>query len=291
MQRAYHQYLIQGQTAAGRYALNPPPQSRLGAAGQMLGHRPGRSLEFMDHRSYHVGDDLRHIDWNAFARSDRLTVKLYRQEISPHVDLCVDVSRSMALADSAKAQATVGLSAAIATAATNGGFSHAAWTIGQTCQPVAGSHLAPSGWDGIDFDDQGDPGPTLVHQTPPWRTGGMRVLISDLLWPGDPLPVLQRMTHGSASAVVCQLLARADQQLPTRGHFRLVDSESNQVHDIWVDDVAQRRYHQRLERHQECWGQACRQMGVTLITLVAESLIDHWDLSPLVQQQLLRVTR
>lgn len=290
MEQAYHQYLIQGQTAAAPYALTPPPRARLGHAGNLLGHRPGRSLEFMDHRSYHIGDDLRDIDWHAFARSDRLSVKLYRQEISPHLDLLVDVSRSMALDDTAKLQATLGLSAILATAATNGGFSHAAWTAGQSCQPIERGHQTPAVWDGITFNDACNLGLSLTHGTPSWRTGGVRILISDLLWPGDPQPILQHLSQGSASVVVCQVLAQADRRLPTKGHLRLVDSESEQIHDLWVDEAAQQRYHDRFERHNQAWQQACLQQGVTLITLVAESMIDSWDLDPLIQKQLLQTT-
>ena len=37
----------------------------------------GESMEFMDHREYQPGDDLRRLDWAAYARSDKMIVKLY----------------------------------------------------------------------------------------------------------------------------------------------------------------------------------------------------------------------
>jgi len=291
MKPAYREYLLHGQTVGARYTLSPPPQAHLGHMGQQLGQRPGSSLEFMDYRSYHAGDDLRHIDWNAFARSDRLTVKLYRQEICPHLDLVVDTSRSMDLQDTPKAHATLALAALVATAATNGGFSHTTWAAGQTCQRIEAGHQTPSVWDGIAFEDQDHSGLFQTSSAPPWRSGGMRILISDLLWPDDPQPILERLTHGSTSAAVIQVLARTDIEPPTQGHLRLVDSESGQVNDLWVDLTVQQQYCKRLERHQEAWQAACSQRCVTWVSLNADSLIHDWDLAPLIHHQLLNTKR
>ena len=46
-----------------------------------------------------MGDDLRHVDWSAYARSEVLTVRLYREEVAPRIDLVLDVSRSMTVTE------------------------------------------------------------------------------------------------------------------------------------------------------------------------------------------------
>src|SRR5262249_59820670 len=79
------QYLIEGERAGMRYALGLPRQAPVGMAGSALSQRSGSSLEFKDYRDYQPGDDLRHIDWNAFARSDQLSIKLFREEVHPHL--------------------------------------------------------------------------------------------------------------------------------------------------------------------------------------------------------------
>jgi uncharacterized protein (DUF58 family) len=58
-------------------------------------HHLGSSLEFADFRNYTHGDDLRGIDWNIYARLDRLFVKLFEEERDLHIYFLVDVSRSM----------------------------------------------------------------------------------------------------------------------------------------------------------------------------------------------------
>ncbi len=64
--------------------------------GERRSKRRGRSVEFDDFRNYAMGDDLRHIDWNIFARFDRLVVKLFREEEDMGVHVIVDASPSMA---------------------------------------------------------------------------------------------------------------------------------------------------------------------------------------------------
>src|SRR6266851_3990491 len=123
MEETYRQYVLEGERAGSRFALGVPQ----GRAGLHQGGRAGSSLEFKEHRGYLPGDDLRHIDWNAYARSDQLAVKVFHEEVNPHLDLVVDGSRSMALADSAKARAALGLAAFFVSAAGNAGFSHRLW--------------------------------------------------------------------------------------------------------------------------------------------------------------------
>lgn len=55
----------------------------------------GMSVEFEQHRQYVPGDDLRHLDWKVYGRSDRLTIKQYEQETTLDVILLVDCSASM----------------------------------------------------------------------------------------------------------------------------------------------------------------------------------------------------
>src|SRR5918996_5736026 len=55
----------------------------------------GFSVEFVQHREYVPGDDIRHIDWKSYVRSDRYTIKQYEQETNFIAHILVDASRSM----------------------------------------------------------------------------------------------------------------------------------------------------------------------------------------------------
>jgi len=71
-------------------------------AGHRLGgrfpiNRRGASIEFSDYVPYSAGDDIRAIDWNLYARLDRLYVRTYKEEIALSVEIIVDATRSMGL--------------------------------------------------------------------------------------------------------------------------------------------------------------------------------------------------
>ncbi len=55
----------------------------------------GQSVEFLQHREYVTGDDLRHVDWKVWARQDRLYVKQFEEDTNLRCTLLVDVSNSM----------------------------------------------------------------------------------------------------------------------------------------------------------------------------------------------------
>ena len=61
----------------------------------------GQSVEFLQHREYVVGDDLRHVDWKVWARQDRLYVKQFEEDTNMRCHLLVDVSASMEYGDGA----------------------------------------------------------------------------------------------------------------------------------------------------------------------------------------------
>ena len=61
----------------------------------------GQSIEFLQHREYVTGDDLRHVDWKVWARQDRLYVKQFEEETNLRATLLVDVSKSMAYGNGA----------------------------------------------------------------------------------------------------------------------------------------------------------------------------------------------
>src|SRR6266550_2343084 len=88
---------IQRRMQAAAEHLRLPLRSRIwrGQSGNWLGAGVGSSIDFQDHRPYLPGDDPRYIDWQAYARTGNYTMKLYREEVSPLVDLVLDVSGSM----------------------------------------------------------------------------------------------------------------------------------------------------------------------------------------------------
>ena len=275
MDDAFRQALIEGERMGSRYALAVPETALAGLTGQQLGRRAGSSLDFQDYREYQPGDDLRTIDWSVYGRTDRLTVKLFREEVNPHLDIVLDGSRSMNLEDTPKAGAALQVAGLLAIAAINARCTKAAWLGGEGFRRAQNDSLPPSAWDGVEFDSPRALPDAFAMLPPRFRRTGIRVLISDLFWSADPQATLRHLTEGAAATFVIQLVARADVTPPEHGNIRLLDSESGEALEMYIDASVAQRYRDALRRHQEGWHAACRRAGARFVTVVAEELEDH----------------
>ncbi len=283
MNPQFRSWLRYGERLGMRYALNLPRHTGAFRAGALMGRNAGASIDFRDYRDYQPGDDPRWVDWSVYGRSDRLVVKLFHEEVSPHLDLLLDGSRSMALPGSAKAECTLGLAAALATAAAAAHCTHRIHLARDGCDEIENAARPPGLWNGIDFEAKTPLAQAVEHRPPRFRRRSIRILISDLLWPGDPRNLLRRFADSAAAVAVIRIFAREDQTPPERGNIRLLDFETGEVLEIFIDAVAERRYREACERHRAQWERACREIGAQFIEIIAEDVAasDPWDLSPL----------
>ena len=281
------QAIRHGAAAGARYVLATPQEASGRNDGRRNGPRSGRSLDFRDYRDYHPGDDLRWVDWAAYARSDRLSVRVFQEEVCPHADIILDTSRSMALADTPKAAAAAGLAALLAVAAANAHFSAAVWTDRDGLQRLPGTAARPETWDCPRFDGRLTLGTQLRAHPAGLRRRGVRFLISDLLWPDDPTDVLQHLGEGAAALHVLQLLAQPDLCPAGHGFLRVADSETEQELDLFLDDAARQQYAAALARHTAVWADACRRRAASLHRLLAEELSEAWLLTDLLRAGIL----
>ncbi len=81
--------------------------------GERRSPRKGQSVEFADFRSYVPGDDLRFVDWNTYARLERLFLKMFLEEEDLHFYALVDASGSMDFGEPTKLRYAVQLAAAL----------------------------------------------------------------------------------------------------------------------------------------------------------------------------------
>src|SRR3954470_7478464 len=84
-----------------------------GASGERASRRRGGSAEFQEHRPYAPGDDLRRVDWSAFARTGEPVLKLFRAEEDTVLRLLVDASASLAFGEPQKLEVARRVAAAI----------------------------------------------------------------------------------------------------------------------------------------------------------------------------------
>ncbi|HJQ37930.1 MAG TPA: DUF58 domain-containing protein [Thermoanaerobaculia bacterium] len=285
---SYEEAIAEGERVGLSHVLVPPRTLAAGAGGTRISRRAGGSLEFRDHRDYEPGDDLRHLDWNVFARSDRLTVKQFHEEISPFVEILVDGSRSMALAGTRKAEATLAIAAMIAAAAVNAAFPYALSLVRDRVQRVAGGSARPTSWNAIAFDHAGTPAVALASEARTLRPLSMRFFISDLLWPGEPQAIAAALAQNATATVIIQVLGADDANPELRGGWRVVDAETNEWREVFFDASAVAQYRDALARHRELWDESARYARAVVTRCIAEEVERNLVFDDLAAAEILR---
>ena len=259
------------QAAARRVRLPLRHRTWRGEGGNWQGAGVGSSIDFQDHRPYLPGDDPRYIDWQAYARTGHYSMKLYREEVSPRVDVALDVSASMFF-DDAKRERSLELFFFCAESALQAGSSLRCHAVGRADSVpwTPGAALREAEWTRIGGAPSANPSPPALMRVP-WRQGALRVLVSDLLFPGSPEPHLSLLSAAKGRGVVFAPFCRAEADPDLRGNVELTDCETGTRRTQHVDDGLLARYVRGYGRHFEIWKEHARRYAVVTARVSAEA--------------------
>lgn len=230
--------------------------SRRLTAGRMKGERRstrrGQSVEFADYRNYSAGDDLRQLDWNAYARLEKLFVKLFVEEEDVTVHVLVDASASMNFGDPNKLEFACRAAAALAYL----GLAHLDRVSVAFLGDGHASTLRPLRGKGRVFEVfrfLSEPRTERLtglaaaarEYAGRLRGSGPLLLISDLMDPGY-LDALRDLAGTRCQLSVLHVLAPEELDPDVPPDARLVDTETGQGIEVTGDDDLVDRYRTRL---------------------------------------------
>ena len=205
-------------------------------AGMFGGNRKsktyGSSCEFADYRDYVPGDDISKIDWNAYARFDKLYQKLYLDERQMHTRIYIDASRSMAFGNAEKGKQCLRLAATLAYLSISEMEKVSIYVIQEKEVNVLINGMVGknayfeqiSKLNDVVFDGDSHISDAIV----PSRVGqgdGMSILISDFLTDNDYETAIDCLADKKRDILCIQVLAREELNPQMRGKMHLFDSE------------------------------------------------------------------
>lgn len=251
-----------------------------GTSGSMLGSGTGSSLDFQDHRHYVPGDDPRHINWQAYARTGHYTLKLYREEVTPRIDLVFDVSGSMFLNEPKGSRVWELVYFCLESGLRIGGHLKL-FLLGRSAaelpEELPVDQAVNDRWPatlGLSFDDRSKVSRRLPEATPPlplladqlervpFRAGSLRVLLSDLLDASAPGRAAAALTAAGSRGLVLAPFARQESSPDWQGNIEFEDVERLTRRRQRVDGDLLGRYRQAYQRHFAGWREACGRRGV-----------------------------
>ena len=250
--------------------------------GDRRSRRKGSSLEFADYRHYVEGDDPARVDWNIFSRTETLFVRLYEEEEVLNLHILVDASRSMDWGEPSKLRYARRIAAALGYIALNASNRLFVWPLTASTSAYGPAWGRGGAAAMLNFIDEFKPAQSTTpsgfgaQPNPPdleqalntftSRTGGLVVLISDLLSPTWER-ALSRLASRRSEAVVLHTLSPQELRPTLGGDVRLIDRESGAAVSVTLNNDAIRLYAQRLEDWRRTVESFCARHGMGYVPI------------------------
>jgi uncharacterized protein (DUF58 family) len=250
--------------------------------GERRSRRKGQSVEFADFRNYVPGDDLRFIDWNLYARLEKLFLKLFMEEEDLHFYALIDASNSMEFGDPTKLYYAKQLAASL-------GFVGLCRADRVKIEALGAS--------------RSNPGPVLRGRRTLWRMlehvdgiqsgrnvplsgsikdfclrnsgKGILVLISDLMDKSGYESALRFLLAQDLDVYVIHVLSAEELNPEVKGDLKLVDCEDNDEAEITVSRPLLDKYKRTLAAFIDGAREFCTRRGMTYLMTSTETPVDQ----------------
>ncbi|MDA3961674.1 MAG: DUF58 domain-containing protein [Planctomycetota bacterium] len=239
-------------------------------AGQHRSIHRGLSVEFAGHRPYQLGDDLRHLDWRVYARTDRYDIKVFEEETRLRAHIVVDYSGSMAYGEgTTKLEYARMLAAALAFLMVRQGDAvglvQCDSTVRSMVPPVSTMGHLLTLLEHLESEQAGGDtalGTVIDDIAERIQRRGLVIVITDAF--DDPerlVRSLRHLRHRKQDVRLFQIIDRAECDFPFSGAYDFIGMEHEPR--LRVDgDRARRLYQQQLESHHQTVAAGCHAAGI-----------------------------
>ncbi|GAB4454557.1 MAG: DUF58 domain-containing protein [Armatimonadaceae bacterium] len=267
--------------------------------GEKRSPRRGSSVEFADYREYIPGDDLRYVDWKAYARLERLFLKLFVEEEDLSIHLVVDASQSMDYPTEPADRPTKFLFASRVAAALGyvglirydrvgiAGFGQA---LGRRAPVLRGRNSVPQFFG---YLEEMKPGGTtdftaaLRHYAMRHSQPGICVVLSDFMDPQWEQGV-RSLLAARFQIVLLHILDPDEAEPKLAGDLRLVDSETGEAREISISPEMLAAYREAFERFCGQLSEVAARYGMDYVRVTTDTPLDDLLLRTLRATGLLR---
>jgi uncharacterized protein (DUF58 family) len=244
----------------------------------------GYSTEFSAYRPYAPGDELRHIDWKVWGRTDEFYVKQFEDDTNLRCQIFLDTSASMDFGEGDANKFHYGrvLAAVLAQLMTRQhdapGLILFSEQATQAVPPLASRHHAEALFIAL---SQAQPagrtvlGQNLIPVLESLHRRGVAVVISDFFTPGDSsLELLRQLAAQNQEVIVFHLLSPEELDLPLAGEVLVQDSETGEELPVDADDF-RREYQRRLQAFCAQLETECRKLEIDYCQMRTNAPLDR----------------
>ena len=258
----------------------------------------GTGMEFADYRVYEPGDDLRHVDWNIYARLDRLFIKLFHTDEDLSLLLLIDNSRSMEFGSPTKLTCAKQIAAALGYIALAHADSVAVYTCAErlspTLHPTTGKSQFPrltKALTTLTASGQTRLTECLKQLHTYQRRAGIVVILSDFLDPSGYAEGFKLLTGRGFSITAIHVITpeEMDPQIhventPTGVDWLVEDAETGETKAVTINAETLAQYQDQQQAFCNNLQRFCTDQGIGYAQLKSDTAIE-----PFILQELHRI--
>ena len=248
--------------------------------GERRSKRKGQSVEFADFRNYSLGDDLRFIDWNLFARLDRLYLKLFLEEEDLHFFALVDDSLSMEFGSPSKLFAAKQIAASLGYIGLCRGDRVSLSSFSTVDRPAvlrgkSSVYRMISHLNGIAASTGGSSmQEALKRYCTRTRSKGIIVLVTDLMSKEGYESALRLLVAREMDIFLVHLLSPEELEPNLQGDLKLVDVEDGDVREITISANLMEKYQEDLAQFIDKAKSFCNKRSITYVPARSDQSAD-----------------
>jgi uncharacterized protein (DUF58 family) len=236
--------------------------------GEKRSTRRGTSVEFADYRNYTHGDDLRYIDWNTYARLDKLFIKLFTEEEDQHIYLLIDSSESMAYGEPVKLDYARKIAASLGYIGLAnldrvgiGSFSAGLRSSLPCIRGKSQTMRLFEYLETISPEGRTDLTRSLKEYSLRHTRKGIAIVISDFMDPNYQ-EGLKALIYRQFQVCAIQIMDESELNPAMVGDLKLVDSETGETREISISQGLLARYRKTVENYYDQMQKFCLRYGI-----------------------------
>ena len=262
-------------------------KAKMVVEGYIIGqHRSpyhGFSVEFVEHRSYESGDEVRHIDWKLYGKTNRLYVKRYEEETNLRAHLILDTSKSMTYTSGGVSKLEYGsyLLAALSYLMISQQDAAGVVLFDESIRSFVPPKSTPSHLNTLlNVLDVKSPGvdtkiePVLHEMAERIKKRGLVIIISDLFdEPKNIMNGLKHFRHSKQEVILFHILDRNELEFDFNTRTKFIDMESGEeiTTDPWH---VQNDYKNLIKGLQDYYKSQCRLNLIDYVPLFTDDSLD-----------------
>lgn len=268
-------------TQLGQFRIRCTQSFRGKFKGDRRSLNRGSGVEFSDYRLYEHGDDLRYLDWNIYARSEKLFIKLFQADEELPISILIDTSQSMHFGEPTKLDYAKQLAASLGYISLVNSDRVTLYTLADRLYPVLPSTYGKSQFPRLqkalmNIETSGTTRLTesFKHLATYQPQAGVVIILSDFLDAEGYTEGINSLMGRGFALMFTHIQCIEETDPPPHGDWQLEDAETGETKEITINEETIAQYLNRQKEFCDNLQRFCTRKGVGYLRIRTDAAVD-----------------